>query len=188
MGHSAGGHLAMLYAYKNPTQIDLVISEAGPTDFLVKDSYGDLIPPDVNVCAMAGTTINDPDLTTKLTNASPLNYVTSSAPYTILAYGNGVGPKDGVTTYTGNVGDGVIAYSQATTLCTSLSSNGISYDLYELTGVEHTQFGEGSGKVVYPNVAIKEEDDTEVRALKTVIQNYYNRISRMIQELAEQED
>ena len=36
MGHSAGGHLALLYAYRNPTQIELVISEAGPTDFTTR--------------------------------------------------------------------------------------------------------------------------------------------------------
>ena len=57
MGHSAGGHLALLYAYKNPTQIDLVISEAGPTYFYKEneDLTGqDDIITDENICAMVG--------------------------------------------------------------------------------------------------------------------------------------
>lgn len=37
LGESAGGHLALLYAYQNPQQIDKVISFSGPTDFYSED-------------------------------------------------------------------------------------------------------------------------------------------------------
>lgn len=33
LGESAGGHLALLYGYKNPTKISKIISLSGPTDF-----------------------------------------------------------------------------------------------------------------------------------------------------------
>ena len=123
--------------------IKLVISEAGPTNFVERDNNGNLILPDNNTCAMAGTTINDPDLITKLTNASPLTYVTSNAPYTILAYGNGVGPFSipGLSPlYTGPQGDGFIPHLHAETLCDSLCNNGVLHQLYTLNGVGHNDF------------------------------------------------
>ena len=120
MGYSAGGHLALLYAYKaakcagctyndicpnvnlpedvycdkhkvSPAiPIELVISEAGPTDFLVQHSNGNLILPDANVCAMAGVMDNDSetDKAGKLTNASPVTYANDSFPFTIYARGS----------------------------------------------------------------------------------------------------
>ena len=166
MGYSAGGHLALLYAYKaakcagctyndicpnvnlpedvycdkhkvSPAiPIELVISEAGPTNFVEWNNNGQLILPDANVCAMAGTTINDPDLITKLTNASPLTYVTSSAPYTILAYGDQLYTQ-GQT----EAGDGMIPYAQATALAQKLNNNNAQYELKTLIKVWHGDFG-----------------------------------------------
>ena len=44
LGESAGGHLAMLYGYKNPEHIKKLISMSGPTDFYsenyLKSKYG----------------------------------------------------------------------------------------------------------------------------------------------------
>ncbi len=44
LGESAGGHLAMLYGYKNPEHIKKIISMSGPTDFYSenyrKSTYG----------------------------------------------------------------------------------------------------------------------------------------------------
>ena len=164
MGYSAGGHLALLYAYKaakcagctyndicpnvnlpedvycdkhkvSPAiPIELVISEAGPTNFVEWNNNGQLILPDANVCAMAGTTINDPDLITKLTNASPLTYVTSSAPYTILAYGN---LYDEYYNLSGT--DGVVPFFQSTVICDILGINNCTR--FEFINIGHTDFG-----------------------------------------------
>ena len=77
MGHSAGGHLALLYAYKNPTQIDLVISEAGPTYFYKEneDLTGqDDIITDENICAMVGIDYKGENYVYQHKNEEHLNY------------------------------------------------------------------------------------------------------------------
>ena len=213
MGYSAGGHLALLYAYKaakcascpyndncgygdqanencpydkhkvSPAiPIELVISEAGPTNFVQWDEEEQLILPDNNTCAMAGV-MNDDTANVKegkLEAASPINYIDANAPYTILAYGNGVGPFQGITTYTGTAGDGIIPYAHATAVYTELGSGKCSF--FELNGINHNQFGEGSGKVVYPNTDVNDEE------LNQIIDDYYEKISSKLQELAQQED
>ncbi|TXF77618.1 alpha/beta hydrolase [Chryseobacterium sp.] len=37
LGESSGGHLALLYGYKNPEQVRKIISLSGPTDFFTKN-------------------------------------------------------------------------------------------------------------------------------------------------------
>ena len=233
MGWSAGGHLALLYAYKERRcrqsgnncdgcalenscnnivvgvgqhPIKLVISEAGPTNFLIKDDNGNSIPAIQNICNLVGITENDSNTNDKLFSASPIKYVTVEegedavdVPYTILAYGSGIS--------CGSMGDGdgTVLYSQATSLVEELDSTfgatsdgsgtntsqiieGANYTLVKLYEVGHNTFGEGNGKVVYPNVEIGEEDDAEKRALKAVIQNYYDKISTELQKLNTQEN
>ena len=161
MGHSAGGHLALLYAYKaakcagctyndicpnvnlpedvycdkhkvSPAiPIELVISEAGPTYF-VSNIFNELPSSAVNeILAMAGTTRNDSNLDTKLTNASPYTYANSSHLVdTILVY------CDDYDTF-GSNGDRFVKYSQCETLKSRLENN---YTEYEAS-TEHTNFG-----------------------------------------------
>ena len=165
-----------MYAYKNPTQIDLVISEAGPTNFLEHDEQGNLILPDEKACTRAGVMYDDSEDVKegKLRDASPLKYVTSNAPYTILAYGNEVEPKDGVTTYTGNVGDGIIPYSHAIAVYNTLGSGKCS--LFELKNIKHEDYGEG--KKVYPGstediikeyYSCEEEDNSGLKQLINIL-------------------
>ena len=167
MGWSAGGHLALLYAYKERRcrqsgnncdgcalenscnnivvgvgqhPIKLVISEAGPTNFLIKDDNGNSIPAIQNICNLVGITENDSNTNDKLFSASPIKYVTVEegedavdVPYTILAYGSGIS--------CGSMGDGdgTVAYSQATSLAAQLAAN--KYMLYPLPNIAHLQFG-----------------------------------------------
>ena len=105
MGYSAGGHLAMLYAYKAGKgerlygdKIQLLISEAGPTDLTTV--WGDLA---VNVYAMLGDV-------SKSLDASPIYQISNNVPFTILAYGNGV--ASAYNHYNGLNGDSLIPYSQ----------------------------------------------------------------------------
>ncbi|MBE7088567.1 MAG: hypothetical protein E7370_03490 [Clostridiales bacterium] len=142
MGHSAGGHLALLYAYKaaaghsvngNPMHpISLVISEAGPILFAEKyvdengnESYS--IHVDNNICAMLGiTNRNDnrfsPEELAILADASPYcvaqNFNAYTViPYTILAYGKGI------ISATGEDGDGLIPIEPAIGLYNSQTNS-----------------------------------------------------------------
>ena len=137
MGYSAGGHLALLYAYMAKQgyynygdKIKLVISEAGPTYFATSATDSNPICTD-DIQAMVGS-----DNTEALYNASPLTYVDTNAPYTILAYGKIYDENNNLTDT-----DGTVPYSQAQALETQLSNNGVQYDLYELIGVGHGDFG-----------------------------------------------
>ena len=111
----------------------------------------------------------------ELFEASPISYVAVEegedavdVPYTILAYGNGISCPNN------EMGDGTVAYSQATSLAAELDGN--KYTLFTLNGVRHLQFGEG--QIVYPGATsdmIKEYyscDDVNKPGLKQLITTY----------------
>ena len=149
MGYSAGGHLALLYAYRNPTQIVLVISEAGPTDFTTRLDllYGSA--PDQDLMEnLLGKHDGKDSWMKKIEGASPIKNVPENVgdnfPYTILAYGNGKACP------TQESGDGTVPYSQATVLQGVLGEN---CSLFELKNVAHGEFGEdenGDPKIMHP--------------------------------------
>ncbi|MBE7088032.1 MAG: hypothetical protein E7370_00705 [Clostridiales bacterium] len=135
MGHSAGGHLALLYAYmsaEGTTVIDpdsdteqyftlspvqLVIYEAGPIQFATSNNA---LFTDNFICAMAGinpNTANGVGLSA-LVDASPYCVAQglqdkSTLPYTILAYGKGI------ISATGEDGDGLVPIKPALDLYNS---------------------------------------------------------------------
>ena len=165
MGHSAGGHLALLYAYKNPTQIDLVISEAGPTYFTENILESLPLTQRNEILAMVGSN-NAVDLY----NASPLKYATSNVPYTILAYGSNLNTPPDNLTFTS--GDGFLPYSQATVLQGVLGEN---CSLFELKDVAHGDFGEdenGDPKKMHPESS-KSGEWNQARAA------YYQKIQEL---------
>ncbi|MHA4845560.1 alpha/beta hydrolase fold domain-containing protein [Flavitalea antarctica] len=87
LGASAGGHLALLQAYKNSGTIKpaAVISLFAPTDML--DMYNNSSNPDVApmLTSLLGTTpAEDPGVYRR---SSPVEYVTSSSPPTLLLQG-----------------------------------------------------------------------------------------------------
>ncbi len=106
MGHSAGGHLAMLYAYKNanitPNPIKLVISEAGPTDldnaYFVKQSIWNST---LEMLVGKTSATSDAELSALLKAASPTNYAKNNPrlPNTLLVYSENGAPWDGVLYY-----------------------------------------------------------------------------------------
>lgn len=146
------------YIFKGD-KIKLVISEAGPTYFYKEneDLTGqDEIITDENICAMVGIDYKgenyvyqhkneehlnyqeDLEDITALWNASPLKYATSNAPYTILAYGINLNTPPDNPTFTS--GDTLVPYSHATAVYNELGSGKCSR--FELTGVNHNQFGD----------------------------------------------
>ncbi|MBE7088320.1 MAG: hypothetical protein E7370_02185 [Clostridiales bacterium] len=174
MGYSAGGHLALLYAYSNPKQIKCVVSEAGPTHFVNFDNF--VYPLDSTVAAMVGvefrgadyiydpTNVYNPNLdrdvadVEELKKASPLwvanNFDFSqqikpaeeriSLPYTILAYGGG--DVDGNGYIDVNTSDGAIPFIQCKEMYTELTDKNST--CFELINVHHNSYG--SNKLIYP--------------------------------------
>jgi acetyl esterase/lipase len=180
MGWSAGGHLALLYGYKAATcancpydghkvspaiPVTLVISEAGPTYFATSAMDPNPIC-DNNIQAMVGSN-NAQDLY----NASPLTYVTSSAPNTILAYGYGV------TCPNGESGDGTIPYSQVLALETSLEND--KYNAVPLYFIRHGDFGAPNYK---ENETVNDTVNPE-NFSNSEISNYYTAVRTALNNL-----
>ena len=178
MGHSAGGHLALLYAYKNPTQIDLVISEAGPTHFV--DYNNDIIVNNGDIFSMTGIAWNangeysneDKRL---LKQASPYWIVEGTSdksilPYTILAYGNLYDENNNLTGT-----DSIVPYAHATALVGVLRNDG--YNLIPLFNIKHSAFGSPNDKnetvnnTVNPQNTLNSDVDSYYTNLRTVLSN-----------------
>ncbi|KQT16863.1 esterase [Chryseobacterium sp. Leaf404] len=88
LGESAGGHLALLYGYKNPQRIKKIISLSGPTDFFsdeyLKSFYSKYTSGSIQ--KMVGTKFTRKNLSEEFKTASPIANV-SSVP-TLLFQGN----------------------------------------------------------------------------------------------------
>ena len=130
-GHSAGGHLSLLYAYKMknvcPFEIGFVSSLAGPTDLtdenyltntILKDSYYAL------ASYMTGKDINESNFdsyTDELLEISPISYIDKACP-TLICHGDK---------------DSVVPYSNALTLKDKLEENNKTYEFFSYTGSDH---------------------------------------------------
>lgn len=130
-GHSAGGHLSLLYAYKMrdvcPFNIGFVSSLAGPTDLsdekyitesAIGDSYYDLAG------FMTGLIIDAnsfKDCKEALLEVSPINYVNQACP-TIICHGDK---------------DEIVPYSNAKTLNDKLEGAHIKHDFFTFTDSGH---------------------------------------------------
>jgi Esterase/lipase len=88
LGESAGGHLALLYGYKNPEQIKKIISLSAPTDFYSKEYlnsfYSKYSSPTVQ--RVVGTKFQRKKLSKEFEKASPIANI-SNVP-TLLFQGN----------------------------------------------------------------------------------------------------
>lgn len=112
LGASAGAHLALLHAYKKNGLIPVkaVVDFFGPTD--LKDMYDNpanpLIP--LVLIRVTGTT---PYINQGLFHdSSPIHYVTSQTPPTILLHGGA---------------DAIVSYSQSVALNTKLETAGVAH-------------------------------------------------------------
>ena len=130
-GHSAGGHLSLLYAYKNrdvcPFDIGFVSSLCGPTD-LTDERYikETLLSSQYYTLAsyMIGIDINESNFksyTNELLEVSPISYVSKACP-TIICHGDK---------------DTVVPYANALTLKDKLEENNKTYDFFTYTGSNH---------------------------------------------------
>ena len=130
-GHSAGGHLSLLYGYKNkdvcPFNVGFVSSLSGPTDLtdtnyltntILKDSYYTL------ASYMTGKDINESNFNSymnELLAISPISYIDKACP-TIICHGDK---------------DSVVPYSNALSLKDKLEENNKTYEFFSYTGSDH---------------------------------------------------
>ena len=130
-GHSAGGHLSLLYAYKNrdicPFDVGFASTLCGPTD-LTDERYikETLLSSQYYTLAsyMTGIDINESNFksyTNELLEVSPISYVSKACP-TIICHGDK---------------DTVVPYGNALTLKDKLEENNKTYDFFTYTGSNH---------------------------------------------------
>ena len=88
LGESAGGHLALLYGYKNPERIKKIISLSGPTDFYSDEYLQSFYSKYTSgtIQKVVGTKFKRKNLSLEFKKASPIANV-SSVP-TLLFQGN----------------------------------------------------------------------------------------------------
>jgi acetyl esterase/lipase len=87
LGASAGGHLALLHAYKNttPVRIKAVVDFFGPTD--MADMYNNPPNPLVPLLMFQVTGGTPATHAAVYAQATPINYVTAQSPPTIILHG-----------------------------------------------------------------------------------------------------
>ena len=124
IGASAGGHLAMLqgYKYSSPIKPKAIVSFSGPTD--LNDMYnnpagGNPLLSFLLASAVGKIPAQDPLL---YTNSSPVNFITTGAPATLLLYGDL---------------DPLVRYTQANLAITKLTAAGATYQSVLYNGSAH---------------------------------------------------
>ncbi|MFN8253283.1 MAG: alpha/beta hydrolase [Ferruginibacter sp.] len=85
-GQSAGGHLALLYAYKytSPVKIKAVVDFFGPTDMVDLYNNPGSVNPSLLALIVGGTPVTAPSL---YQQSSPINFVTAQCSPTIILQG-----------------------------------------------------------------------------------------------------
>ncbi len=126
LGFSAGGHLALLHSYKNDDpKIKAVISFFGPTDLetMYREPWHPYVP--LALQMVTGTT---PSANSDIyKTSSPINYVDSNSPPTLLIHGTQ---------------DKVVDISQSRSLQKKLQQEGVGHELLEHKGLGHGWRGE----------------------------------------------
>ncbi len=157
-GHSAGGHLALMYSYtyadKSAVPVAFCFDMSGPADMKDVNFFADTnaLGHDnvLNLCTwLTGLSVTDDNLYNEeivaaLDSVSPVSYVTSETVPTIIAHGNA---------------DDIVPYSNAVTLDSALTA----------AGVEHTF-------ITYKNTGHGLDNDSAAASLyEETLKDYANR-------------
>ena len=118
-GMSAGGHLALMYAYHTPADAKIkpvaVCSQSAPTDLSDPNYYADGMVFQNNylqlVSSIVGQNITNEAIARFTSEYSPITYAATAVP-TIIAHGQK---------------DTIVPYSNATSLDAALTANGITH-------------------------------------------------------------
>ena len=121
LGTSAGAHLAMQKAYRfnNDNRIKAVINYYGPTDMTELYNFQTGFQQQLFELFMGGTPTTN---STAYANASPLNFVTSNSPATIIFHGTA---------------DAVVPISQSRKLDSALLNNNVVHQYIKYVGEPH---------------------------------------------------
>lgn len=140
MGHSAGGHLALLYAYsRGDGRVKSVISEAGP---VVLDGENQIYSEWWGIFSqLANVSSSSVYFQTALQNISPIHFANAGSIKTLLLYGAGINVS-------GFEGDGLVPVDPARCLKDKIGTN---CDLVELDGQDHNMFKSMVEYKVSPN-------------------------------------
>ncbi|NTS42914.1 alpha/beta hydrolase [Flavisolibacter sp. BT320] len=114
LGFSAGAHLALLQAYKNPSpRINAVIDYFGPTDLVTmyQKPWHPLVPMALQM--VTGQSIQTGNAILEV--SSPARFVTSQSPPTLILHGGK---------------DAVVDVSQSRLLAQKLEANGVLHELH----------------------------------------------------------
>lgn len=135
-GYSAGAHLSLLYGYSHitsaPMKIACIVSACGPTDlsdpqfYSTNSSLGSLDFIYDLMSKACGYRFNKSTFgkaSAALAKASPLTYVTSSCPPTIITHGKN---------------DTTVPYSNAVALDAALSAVGVKHDFISYPNSDHS--------------------------------------------------
>lgn len=140
LGESAGGHLALLYGYRNPKKIKKIISMSGPTDFFsenyLKSVYSKYSSPTIQ--KVVGKKFDRKNLTKDFEEASPIANV-SNVP-TLLFQGDS---------------DLLVNKEQGLALDSVLSAKNIPHQLIFMKNSGHTPRFFSKKKrdsIIYPNI------------------------------------
>jgi len=132
VGSSAGGHLALLYAYKeteSPIPVAFVVSMVGPADLTDPGILDDSI--DASVLNMVSAMLGEPydssifendEFDDLILDASPIFHIDSNSVPTLMAYG---------------MLDNLIPYTNPTRLDAKLSEEGIAHDFITFANSGH---------------------------------------------------
>jgi acetyl esterase/lipase len=138
LGASAGGHLALLQAYKQASpKVQAVVSMFGPTD--ITALYNFYPANSVNRTAMQSILGGTP-----ITNAamfqfsSPINYITAQSPPTLLLHGTA---------------DPIVPIDQSTALKTRLEAAGISVKMVTYQNAGHGDWDNVTFGKAYDEIA-----------------------------------
>jgi acetyl esterase/lipase len=123
-GESAGAHLALLkaYRYNADNRIKAVIDVFGPTDMADLYNFQIGVQKQLFELFMGGTPTTN---ATAYFNASPLSFVVTGVPPTIIFHGTA---------------DAVVPYSQSVRLNTALENAAVGHQYNEYPGEPHGQF------------------------------------------------
>lgn len=126
MGHSAGGHLSLLYAYsrQSPVDIQFVVSMAGSTDFTA-NGYPEVMNAgyyNILSCLTGASFDGNGGYPAEWFDASPIKYVTPSSPKTIMMHG---------------VNDDIVPYENSAALCAKLNEAGVENVLFTYPNSGH---------------------------------------------------
>ena len=137
LGASAGGHLALLQAYKQGTpKVKAVVSLFGPTD--ISALYSFYPAGSINQIALGLLLGGTPTTNASLyQSSSPINYVTAQSPPTLLLHGTA---------------DDIVPIAQSTALKTKLETAGVSVKMVTYQGAGHGDWSDATFSNAYSEI------------------------------------